>query len=250
MDDPECDLPTLFRTYAQFPVINGIVAGWGITYRAEIRPRFTGTHHTLLDIGTGGGDVARALHRLARRDGVTLSVTAIDPDPRAAAYVRSLPTREGVTYRQCTSSELVSEGATFDFVVSNHVLHHLSAPELGAVLADSERLARRLVIHSDIRRTRLGYVLYGAVTAILFRRSFVREDGLISIRRSFLPSELRDILPRRWRVKSQPFFRTLSIFDAAESLRIVSAGGRRAPSMLSVLIPRASGAAGRAEAES
>jgi 2-polyprenyl-3-methyl-5-hydroxy-6-metoxy-1,4-benzoquinol methylase len=213
MDDPDCDLPTLFRTYAQFPVINGIVAGWGITYRSEIRPRFTGTHHTLLDIGAGGGDVARSLVRMAKRDGVTLTVTAIDPDPRAAAYVSTLAVTDGVVYRRCSSSTLVGEGAVFDFVISNHVLHHLTAPELGAVLADSERLAERVVIHSDIRRTRLGYVLYGAITSILFRRSFVREDGLISIRRSYSPGELRSILPTGWRVRSQPFFRTLAIFE-------------------------------------
>lgn len=213
MDDPECDLPTLLRTYGQFPVINGIVAGWEFTYRAEIRPRFTGPHHTLLDIGTGGGDVARALARRARRDGVRLSITAIDPDPRAAEYVRGLPPSEDVTYRQCTSSTLVDEGARFDFVISNHVLHHLTGRELGAVLADSEILARYAAIHSDIRRTRVGYLLYGLVTAILFRRSFVREDGLISIRRSFLPGELQRILPERWRVRSQRFFRTLAIFE-------------------------------------
>ena len=213
MDDPECDLPTLLRTYAQFPLINGVVAGWEFTYRSEIRPRFTGSHHTLLDIGTGGGDVARALARRARRDGVQLSVTAIDPDPRAAEYVRGLPATDGVSYRQCTSGTLVDEGARFDFVISNHVLHHLTGSELGAVLADSERLARYAVIHSDIRRTRIGYLLYSLVTGILFRRSFVREDGLISIRRSFLPAELRAILPARWRVRSQRFFRTLVIFE-------------------------------------
>ncbi|MCP2032727.1 2-polyprenyl-3-methyl-5-hydroxy-6-metoxy-1,4-benzoquinol methylase [Okibacterium sp. HSC-33S16] len=213
MDDPDCDLPTLFRTYAQFPIVNGVVAGWAITYRNEIRPRLTGTHHTLLDIGCGGGDVARALVRLARRDGITLAVTAIDPDPRATAYVRGLPPTDGVAYRQCTSGQMVEEGAKFDVVISNHVLHHLSPVELGGILADSEHLASRIAIHSDIRRTRLGYVLYGIITGLLFHRSFVREDGLISIRRSFLPNELRQVLPRRWRVRSQPFFRTLAIFE-------------------------------------
>lgn len=213
MDDPECDLPTLLRTYGQFPVVNAVVAGWRLTYLTELRPRFTGTNHTLVDIGTGGGDVVRALVRMARRDGVTLQVTAIDPDPRAAAYVHSLPAVDGVEYRQATSSTLVEEGARFDFVISNHVLHHLSATELGTVLADSERLASVVAVHSDIRRTRLGYVLFALVTGIFFHRSFVREDGLISIRRSFVPAELGTILPGRWRVRSQPFWRTLAIFE-------------------------------------
>lgn len=215
MDDPECDLPTLLRTYGQFPVVNAVVAGWWLTYLTELRPRFTGSQHTLLDIGTGGGDVARALVRMARRDGVRLRVTAIDPDPRAAAYVRDLPTVDGVEYRQTTSSTLVEEGATFDFVISNHVIHHLSATELGTVLADSERLASVAVVHSDIRRTRIGYLLFALVTGIFFHRSFVREDGLISIRRSFLAGELRAILPTRWRVRSQPVWRTLAIFEPA-----------------------------------
>ncbi len=213
MDDPECDLPTLLRTYGQFPVVNAVVAGWRLTYLTELRPRFTATSHTVLDIGTGGGDVARSLVRMARRDGVTLTVTAIDPDPRATAYVRSLPAVDEVTYRQATSSALVEEGARFDFVISNHVLHHLSAAELGTVLADSERLASVAVVHSDIRRTRLGYVLFSLITGIFFHRSFVREDGLISIRRSYLPGELREILPKRWRVLSQPFWRTLAVFE-------------------------------------
>ncbi|WP_232528760.1 methyltransferase domain-containing protein [Mycetocola zhujimingii] len=215
MDDPDCDLPTLLRTYAHFRIVNAVVAGWRLTYLTELRPRFTGTTHTLLDIGTGGGDVVRALARLARRDGIRLDITAIDPDPRAAAYVESLPATDGIRYRRASSADLVTEGAKFDFVISNHVLHHLSARELGAVLADSERLASVLAVHSDIRRTRLGYALYSVITGIFFHRSFVRDDGLISIRRSYLTPELDAVLPARWMARSQPLWRTLAVFEPA-----------------------------------
>src|SRR5699024_7840642 len=46
---------------------------------------------TVLDIGCGGGDVACALARWARRDGVDLRVTGIDPDPRAHDWARRRP---------------------------------------------------------------------------------------------------------------------------------------------------------------
>lgn len=217
MDEPWCDRETLFRTYATFPAVNRVVAGWRHTYVNRLRPLFTGPVHTVVDIGAGGGDVARALIRWARNDGVRLEVTAIDPDPRAAAYVGTLPPVEGFTYRRCSSTELADEGATFDFVVSNHVLHHLTAVELGTVLADSERLALRAVVHSDIRRSPVAYVLFAAFTVVGFGGSFIREDGLLSIRRSYRPGELSAIVPPGWTVETLAPFRVLLLRERMPS---------------------------------
>jgi 2-polyprenyl-3-methyl-5-hydroxy-6-metoxy-1,4-benzoquinol methylase len=213
MDEPFCDRDRLFRTYADFPRVNRVVSGWRMTYLSQIRPRFTGSVHSLVDIGSGGGDVARALIGWARRDGVRLDVTAIDPDPRAVDYVRTLPPVDGFISRECSSTELVDEGARFDFVISNHVLHHLGAAELDAVLADSERLARRAVVHSDIRRSAAAYLLFSAFTAARFRGSFIREDGLLSIRRSYRVDELAARAPRGWAVRTQAPYRLLLVFE-------------------------------------
>jgi 2-polyprenyl-3-methyl-5-hydroxy-6-metoxy-1,4-benzoquinol methylase len=217
MDEPSCDRETLFRTYAAFPRVNRVVSGWRKTYVSQIRPRFTGPVHSLVDIGSGGGDVARALLGWARRDGVRLDVTAIDPDPRAVDYVRTLPAVDGFSSRSCSSTELADEGARFDFVISNHVLHHLGADELGAVLTDSERLARRAVVHSDIRRSAAAYLLFSAFTAARFRGSFIREDGLVSIRRSYRVDELAARAPRGWTVAAQPPYRILLLFERETS---------------------------------
>ena len=217
MDEPLCDRDALFRTYAAFPAVNRVVAGWRWTYLNRLRPRFTGPVHTVVDIGAGGGDVARALIRWARSDGVRLDVTAIDPDARAAAYVDTLPKVDGFVYRRCSSTELADEGSRFDFVVSNHVLHHLTAAELGTVLADSERLARIAVVHSDIRRSAIAYLLFSAFTAVGFGGSFIREDGLLSIRRSYRPAELAAIVPPGWTVAGQAPFRILLSTDRTPS---------------------------------
>lgn len=215
MDQQGCDLDTLFRTYADFPSVNRVVGGWWLTYVTRLRPRFTGPDHTVLDIGAGGGDVARDLIRWAADDGVRLDLTAIDPDARAAAYADTLPPVDGFSYRRSTSTELADEGAQFDFVVSNHVLHHLSAAEFGTVLADSERLARLAVVHSDIRRSSTAYVLFAAFTAARFRTSLIREDDLTSIRRSYRADELRRLAPPGWEVAQQVPFRLLLLHDKA-----------------------------------
>ena len=209
MDDPGCDPRLLTETYRAFPVVNGLVAGWRHTYRRRLRPLLSSVRPTrLLDVGSGGGDVARALAAWARRDGLLLDVVAVDPDPRAHDHASARPA-PGVEFRRASSTDLVRAGETFDVVVSNHVLHHLDDDARAALLDDSARLATRLVLHADIERARVAYLAYRAATWPWRTRSFVHVDGLLSIRRSFTPGELAAVAPPGWRVERQRPFRVV-----------------------------------------
>ncbi|MBD7996544.1 methyltransferase domain-containing protein [Arthrobacter sp. Sa2CUA1] len=204
MDRPDCDPVRLERTYAQFPVINAVVSGWRRNYRRFVRPALsTQGGGTVLDIGSGGGDLARALARWAHRDGLTVAVTGIDPDPRAHTYAESQPAVPGLTFRAAFSSQLVAEGQRFDVVLSNHVLHHLDTQAFDGLLADSQALARALVLHSDIERSPWAYGLFSAGTLPFFHGSFIRADGLTSIRRSYTSAELAAAVPAGWEVRRQ-----------------------------------------------
>jgi 2-polyprenyl-3-methyl-5-hydroxy-6-metoxy-1,4-benzoquinol methylase len=218
MDDPECDLGRLRRTYAVFPVVNRLVAGWRRAYRERVRPLLSAdSPTTLLDLGSGGGDLARALARWARRDGLQLVVTAVDPDRRAHDFASGRPA-DGVEHRCASSGDLVAAGERFDVVVSNHVLHHLDDDARAAVLADSATLARRLVLHSDIRRSSAAYAGYWVATLPLARTSFVRVDGLRSIRRSWTDAELLRELPEGWAALRRPPFRVWAVLDVEAPL--------------------------------
>jgi 2-polyprenyl-3-methyl-5-hydroxy-6-metoxy-1,4-benzoquinol methylase len=215
MDAADCDPAMLARTYAQFRYVNPFVSGWRGMYRREIRPLLSPRHPlTLLDVGSGGGDVSRSLAAWAARDGLRLEVTGIDPDARAHAFASSLPPMSGLSFRRALSSDLVAEGARFDFVVSNHVLHHLTPQELGGLLYDSERLCTARVLHADIARSRFAYLGFGLATAPFFHGSFIRDDGLISIRRSYTPEELRPVLPPGWWVETGAPSRLVLRWDA------------------------------------
>lgn len=220
MDRPDCDPTLLDRTYAQFPLVNAAISGWGGLYRDLIRPVLRRDRpSSLLDIGSGGGDISMALTRRARRDGFDVQVTGIDPDQRAHRFATRAHARTGdpaVAFRRTTSGELVAAGETFDVVVSNHVLHHLSPAELSGLLADTEALTGRLALHSDIVRSRAALVLFGAATLPLARGSFIRRDGLTSIKRSYLPGELRAVVPPGWQVLRRRPYRNLLVYRAGE----------------------------------
>ena len=214
MDKPDCDPDRLTRTYAQFPLINYFVSRWRGVYRQRIKPRLSATSDTtLLDIGCGGGDIAAALARWAARDGLRLSITAIDPDERAIGYARVNNTLPSLTFRSVHSSDLVAEGASFDVVISNHLLHHLNPDELQALLHDSQILTQRLAIHSDIARSPLAHALFSVGTLPFFPGSFIRRDGMTSIKRSYTAAELRAVLPPHWSVESAVPWRNLVLWS-------------------------------------
>lgn len=209
MDDPACDRALLDATYARFGTVNRLVSGWRGLYRRRLRPLLRADRPTrLLDIGSGGGDIARALSGWAHDDGLRLSITAVDPDERSFAFATAQPAPAGVEFSRASSADLVAEGEHFDLVVSNHLLHHLSPEALTSLLADSERLAPR-ALHNDIERSRLAYTSYLLATRPIAAGSFLHYDGSLSVRRSYTAPELRAAAPTGWRVERAAPYRLL-----------------------------------------
>jgi 2-polyprenyl-3-methyl-5-hydroxy-6-metoxy-1,4-benzoquinol methylase len=208
MDEPDADQRMLENTYRRFGAVNALVSRPGLIYRRDIRPRAASGHQPLriLDVGAGGGDLCRYLVRRLRRDGLGADVTALDADDRAIRWASANDAGAGVRYRCARTDDLVEAGEEYDVVLSNHVLHHLTELELRAILRDSEQLAgaNGLVSHHDIRRSAVAHALFAAGTWPFSRNllagSFIRDDGLTSIRRSFTAAELAALVPSGWSV--------------------------------------------------
>ncbi|MGK0715386.1 methyltransferase domain-containing protein [Leucobacter sp. W1153] len=222
MDDPNCDPVLLRRTLQRFRIVNRLVAGWDAVYRTHLRPALALSSGVspaparILDIGCGAGDVLRRLVHLARRDGFDVNGVGIDPDDRALAVARSGKNPGGVSFRNSLSRELVTEGSQYDLVVSNHLLHHLSETQLDDLLADSSSLSRGVSVHSDIARGRLAYAAYAVGVTPLAPGSFLRVDGLRSIRRSYTRDELARRLPTGWIAQQPSMFRLLAVRETTE----------------------------------
>ncbi len=213
MDREDCDRQLLRNTYRYFPVINRLLSGWKTVYKQFIRPELSTTRSfRLLDVGSGGGDITRNLYTWAKKDGFRLDVTGTDPDSRALAFAGKRST-ENLRFLHSDTCELIQKGKTYDFVVCNHVLHHLPDADVRPFLGALQQLATRRIICSDIERSQTGYLLFSLLTWPFFPNSFIRVDGLLSIRKSYTCEELRRVVPDHWSVHRQSPYRLLAICD-------------------------------------
>ena len=211
MDDPDCDPERLNATLHRFRIVNRLVAGWDTVYRNRLRGILANLNRParVLDLGSGGGDVVTHLARRAAGDGLQVHWTGVDPDPRAHAVASSNQASE-VRFLCTDADGLLDSGETFDVVFSNHVLHHLGAAELHDFTQASQQLATVAVMHGDIARSRLAYNLFAVGIAPLAPGTFLRTDGLRSIRRSYRREELSAALGPEWSVSHPAPFRLLA----------------------------------------
>ena len=192
MDAPDCREDQLLRTVRQFASINRLVSRYRSILKRWVLTdmlRDPDRAYHLVDMGAGGCDIDAWLLGAARRLRLNLRVTACDADPRIVRYARAAhESTVGLTIlKRDVINDPIEEPV--DFVFANHFLHHLSDRDIVTLL---QRWAPRVqcrMLFSDLHRTPLAYLGF-ALFASFYRNSFAREDGLISIRRGFVPSEL------------------------------------------------------------
>lgn len=214
MDDPYCNIAELRNTYHQFARVNKWVSQWRYIYRQHIRPHLDHNYqYSLLDIGFGGGDIPIKLAGWAIDDGFDLKITAIDPDPRAMDFVSTLEYPPNINFLQCELSQLNPRNEQFDFVISNHLIHHLTPEQLLSTLDFAQKLSKISVLFNDLRRSDVAYLLFNIFSRPIFRSSFITEDGLTSIQRSYTQQELDTLTPKGWETNTLFPFRLLLTYN-------------------------------------
>jgi 2-polyprenyl-3-methyl-5-hydroxy-6-metoxy-1,4-benzoquinol methylase len=169
---------------------------------------------TLLDVGCGLMDNGLHLRRLAARYNIDLQITGIDPGHVIGDMMGARRLPEGVRFEPVYLSELVTRGEIFDFVISNHLLHHLDDDELRNLLAQVGKVTRKRAVMNDLSRSAVSWAFFGVVSWPARGFSFLAADGMRSIRRSYRPEELRPVLPQgAWKVYGVWPFRLIAVFD-------------------------------------
>ena len=170
---------------------------------------------TLLDVGTGLADIPAHARRAAARAGAALTVIGVDGAPTllAAAHDR-------LDAAVCANAlALPFRDKSIDIVMCSQVLHHFEEADAGRLIREMDRVARRAVIVSDLRRSWLAAAGFWLVSFPLFFHRVTRHDGVVSVLRGFTGAELdrlvRNATGVRPRVRRRLGYRLTALWEPA-----------------------------------
>lgn len=149
----------------------------------------------VLDVATGGGDVLRGVAELAAKAGVTIEGLGIDRSAVAIEHATAETASEWpLTYSVADAlADPLPEG--YEVGMASLFCHHLSEASVIDLL---RRLAAstRVVVVSDLRRSRLGLLLAELSCRGFTRSPIVHVDGPRSVRSAFTMNEFRELAER------------------------------------------------------
>lgn len=181
------------RELADVVRTNALFGGtWAVL--AELRaclPRLA-SHATLLDVGTGLGDIPSHAAKLAARAGVSLMTVGLE---RAESLARAARPAMHATL-VADAFRLPFADHSVDVVTCSQVLHHFETAEAEALLAECNRVARHRVIVADLRRSWVAAAGVWTASWPLGFSAWARHDGVLSVLRGFTPRELQALALR------------------------------------------------------
>ena len=80
--------------------------------------------------------------------------------------------------------------AAVDYVISSLTLHHFDDEGAVSLLREMGRVARRGIFLIDLHRNPMAYFFYTTLGHLFLHNRLIREDGALSILKSFTPDEL------------------------------------------------------------
>jgi ubiquinone/menaquinone biosynthesis C-methylase UbiE len=189
LDSPDVDPQLVTRSLADVARANALFGGVSSALEELMSvlrdsPRIA----TLLDVGTGLGDIPFRAREMARRKGVELTTIGLDSAAELAAASRS-----SVDFSVCADAlRLPFADDSIDVVMCSQVLHHFTSGDARVLLREMNRVARVRVIVSDIRRSWIAAVGLWLASFPLRFHAVSRHDGVVSVLRGFTPEELVD----------------------------------------------------------
>jgi 2-polyprenyl-3-methyl-5-hydroxy-6-metoxy-1,4-benzoquinol methylase len=147
----------------------------------------------LLDVGFGDGDMLRRIARWAKRRGIEAELVGIDLNPNSApAAAAHTPPGMAIDYRSGDYTALGEQ--PWDVIVSSLVAHHMSHDQLVTFLRFMEGHAARGWFVNDLHRHGFAHAGYPLLARIAGWHEIVRQDGTLSVARSYRPAEWPPIL--------------------------------------------------------
>ncbi|HJU75726.1 MAG TPA: methyltransferase domain-containing protein [Gemmatimonadaceae bacterium] len=211
-DDSKASRSDLIVTLRDIRRANAVLGGTRVIVSEAINlTRRCASPLTLLDVGSGTGDVACAVARALEHRGIATRTIGVEQSFILGAIAR--PETDDVIAGDALALPVRDRGV--DLTICSQVLHHFDDRRARVLIGELDRVSRVGVVIGELERDALASILFRAVAPALRFHPVTVRDGLLSIERGFSGPELRALVrsavPREVNVRRRfPFRLTAS----------------------------------------
>lgn len=144
----------------------------------------------ILDVGAGTGLLGKTLSARAGKRGWDWRFTNLDANP---VVLKANGVPRGVLG---SALALPFPNGSFDVVLASQMTHHLTDEQVVIHLREAWRVTRGAVMISDLHRNAGFYAMLWLATRLIGVSRPVKADALVSVKRGFHLTELRELAAR------------------------------------------------------
>jgi len=152
---------------------------------------------SVVDVGAGSGELLRVVADWARSNGRRARLVGLELNQRSATAIleQSAGFREIAAVRG-DAFRLPFADRQFDYAMCSLFTHHFNDADVVKILTELARVASRRIFVIDLHRKPVPYYFYTTIGKLFLHNRLIREDGALSILRSFKPAELENLAAR------------------------------------------------------
>lgn len=149
---------------------------------------------SVLDVGAGSGELLRVIAQWASETNRGASLVGLELNERSAKeIIEGSQQYPQISAVRGDAFRLPFRDQQFEYVICSLFTHHFRDPQVVELLQEMARVVRRNIFVIDLHRNVVAYTFYTTIGKLFLHNRLIREDGALSILRSFTPGELRTL---------------------------------------------------------
>ena len=149
---------------------------------------------SVLDVGAGSGELLRVAAKWARETNRTARLVGLELNQRSAkSILEESPGFSEIHSVRADGLRLPFADRAFDYAIQSLTLHHFDDEGATEILREMGRVATRGVFVVDLHRSPMAYFFYTTVGKLFLHNRLLREDGALSILKSWKAEELKTL---------------------------------------------------------
>ncbi len=197
MDDESVSISEIHQALIELEKINRLLGGYNVVFNALNKIKWPKRLVTIMDLGSGGGDMLRAIAEWAKKNNKQVQLIGVDRNPVMTKFANEKSNE--ISNIQFITMDVFDDRLLeykADITMCTLFCHHFDDDKLVALIKRMCELTSYKVIVNDLDRNWFAYHSFKLISGLFSKSALVKYDGPLSVARSLTRENWISILEK------------------------------------------------------